>query len=236
MSEIKDSENRPGIAVDARGGAVVDPTRNVLDLVEAAVTRLDDLRMADRLRLEQVRSADLLRVNDLRDAARQRQNDLSAAENRRIDEQATLHAAFQEKLAQAETKRIDAIRAVDVAAVATASERAAQQANVLQTQVATSAETLRALVATTAAQVATQLQQLTSQLTERISSLEKVQYESTGRSRVADPQLDTLMTEMRNVVQAQNNSVGKSEGYGKLIGWGLAAAVILFEIAKNVPR
>ena len=47
-------------------------------------------------------------------------------------------------------------------------------------QVAASAETLRALVAATAATQAQQLTQLTAQLTDRLTSLEKSQYESKG--------------------------------------------------------
>lgn len=39
-------EPKPGEGVDARGGPVVDPTKNVLDLVAAAMERQDDLRGA----------------------------------------------------------------------------------------------------------------------------------------------------------------------------------------------
>ena len=81
---------------------------------------------------------------------------------------------------EAEAKRIDAIRAVDVNAVSVANERATAQAAVLANQVALSAETLRALVASTASTQATQLNQLTAQLIDRISLLEKSQYENKG--------------------------------------------------------
>lgn len=43
MSDIPDPNN-PGLAVDAAGNPVVDPTKNVLDLVAAAIARQDDLR------------------------------------------------------------------------------------------------------------------------------------------------------------------------------------------------
>ncbi len=70
---------RPGIGVDARGGQVIDPTKNVLDLVEAAIRRQDDLRVAeaklqDALRIADarlstaMRVADSQRLGDLRDA------------------------------------------------------------------------------------------------------------------------------------------------------------------------
>jgi uncharacterized phage infection (PIP) family protein YhgE len=129
---------------------VIDPTANVLSLVEAAVKRLDDLRAADAHRLEELM---------------------------------TLRAMFEEKLSLKESQRIDAIRAVDVAAVAVASERADQKASVLASQVAQTAETLRSLVAeTTQAQVKA-LEQVSSQLGDRIGLLEKSQYQISGTGK-----------------------------------------------------
>lgn len=106
--------------------------------------------------------------------------DLMNAESRRVNEQLALRAEFNEKLSVAESKRIDAIRSVDVQAVSVANERSAAQATVLANQVAASAETLRALVAQTAVTLANQLAQLTTQLTDRIGGLEKSQYEHKG--------------------------------------------------------
>ena len=102
------------------------------------------------------------------------------------------HEMLEEKLAltvessrrerAAETDRINSLRAVDVAAVGTANERAVKQAELLATNVSTSAETLRKLVAETATTIAKQLETVTGQLIERIAALEKVQYENQGRS------------------------------------------------------
>lgn len=89
---------------DNRG--VIDPTANVLSLVEAANKRQDDLRIA---------------------------------EARRVDEQMELRAYYTEKLADAEAKRLDAIRLVDVGAVSLANEKAGAQAAVLAKQVSESA-------------------------------------------------------------------------------------------------
>ena len=44
---------RPGIPVDVFGGSTIDPTKNVLDLVNAAVQRQDDLRTGLVQRLEE---------------------------------------------------------------------------------------------------------------------------------------------------------------------------------------
>jgi hypothetical protein len=108
---------------------------------------------------------------------------------RRIEEHLITHATLTAQLAEAESNRIDAIRMVDVAAVSVASERAAQQAIVLANQVNQSAETLRTLVASTATAVAEQSQQLVNQLSDRITALEKSQYESKGRSGLSAPLL-----------------------------------------------
>lgn len=135
-----------------------DPTQNVRELVVAAILRLDDLRSAES----------------------RRSDELAVAERRHMTEMLNIRGAFYEQLALAEAKRIDAIRSVDVAAVAVANERATAQATVLASQVATSAETLRALVAATAATTAQQFQTLTTQITDRLSLLEKSQNERSG--------------------------------------------------------
>lgn len=48
------STGEPGPGVDSKGQPVVDPTQNVLDLVEAAIQRQDDLRVSynDSIRRE----------------------------------------------------------------------------------------------------------------------------------------------------------------------------------------
>jgi type II secretory pathway component GspD/PulD (secretin) len=150
------AEQPPGMGVDASGGPVIDPTRNVLDKVEDAVKRLDDLREAAE-RLSNVKHAHIKEVAELR-------------------------AAHARELNEAETKRIDAIRTVDVNAVAIAAERTAQAANVLATQVSQSAETLRALVATTAAASQQQGTATFGQLSDRITLLERTSYEGSGKS------------------------------------------------------
>ena len=63
-------ESRPGIAVDSKGGQVIDPTKNVLDLVEAAIRRQDDLRAL----LRELFDAKLSAANELAEL-RQRLSD-----------------------------------------------------------------------------------------------------------------------------------------------------------------
>jgi hypothetical protein len=47
-------EQAPGPGVDAAGQPVIDPTRNVLDLVAAAIQRQDDLRDAESRHLREM--------------------------------------------------------------------------------------------------------------------------------------------------------------------------------------
>jgi hypothetical protein len=100
----------PGPGVDATGQAVIDPTRNVLDLVKAAIERQDDLRKAEA-RAVHAEIAQLRFVANLR------------------EKQAA-------RLRRAESKRINAIRAVDVAAASTLAAQVTATAEALRVQVA----------------------------------------------------------------------------------------------------
>jgi hypothetical protein len=110
-----------GQAVDAHGGPVVDPTKNVDALVESAVKRLDDLRG--------VTVASLRREMEMR-----------------ADYEDKLRQS-DEKLRLAESARIDAIRAVDVGAVNRAAEVQATQAGALASQVLATADAFRVSLA-----------------------------------------------------------------------------------------
>jgi hypothetical protein len=126
-----------------------------------------------------------------------RHNDLRAAESRRLDDLRLLSASYEKEMREAEAKRLDNIRVVDATAVSIANERAVQQANVLAAQVATSAETQRTLVASTASTIATQLQQIVTPLTERLASVEKSIFEGQGKSTVVDPLMASMVNELK---------------------------------------
>lgn len=185
---------------------LIDPTANVIALMAAAVQRQDDLRRAEAQR-----------INELRIVGHDTNTALAHAESRRVDEQMALRSAYDEKLRDAEAKRIDAIRAVDVAAVAIQNERAVQQAAVLANQVSASKDALQALVASTADQLAKNLATSLSQILERLSSLEKSQYQLGGRA--------TQQGEDRgqsNLRQGQLLAVGLA-----IAGWIVVVALFL---------
>ena len=138
-----------GIGVDSGGGPVIDPTQNVLDLVEAAIKRQDDLR---------------------------------DAESRHVREIGKLRSDYAAELRHGETERINAIRAVDVAAVQQAAQVSATQATTLAAQVATSAETLRTQVAAAATAATVSLAAALVPIQEAIADLRRAQYEAQGRN------------------------------------------------------
>lgn len=204
-------DNHSGRAVDAMGNPAIDPTQNVLQLVDAAVNRVNDLRESDSKWLQL----------------------LQTSAEHRIDDEMKLRAEFGDKLSAAESKRIDAIRAVDVGAVAVASERAAAQATVLANQVVTSADALRSLVATTATAMAAQYQNMTTQFTDRLSLLEKTQYENKGKTGQTDPIFQELITEVKSLRDSRETSNGKVKGIST--SWAiLMGAVVLVSLLLGI--
>ncbi len=131
---------RAGLGVDWYGYPAIDPTKNVLDLVAAAIERQDDLRHPVA---------------------------------RHLRELAELRANYDQRLREAETARIDAIRSVDVGAVNRAAEVSAAQAQTLAAQVAVSAETLRTQVAAAATAASTALSAALGPIQQDIADLRR---------------------------------------------------------------
>lgn len=175
------SEGKPGapagLPVDSGGNLTVDPTKNVLDLVEAAVRRINDLSDEREKTVE----AQLHRVEDIREAKIAAVVSIAELDRHYLGLMAKIRSDYEEKLREKETERIDAIRAVDVAAVQRAAEVSATQAQTLATQVQASAETLRTQVAVTAQAQTTALAAALEPIQKDISELRKTQYEQQGQ-------------------------------------------------------
>jgi hypothetical protein len=194
------TKSPPGPAVDSSGGAVIDPTKNVLDLVHSAINRVDDVFRANMKRVDEV----------------------AAERVKRLEGEQRLHSEYHDKLMIAEQKRIDAIRATDVSAATLANERATQQADILARQVAQTAETLRTLVDSTAEQIAMQHEAFAKSLGDRITLLEKNQYEQQGKSVATSPMTEELIKEMRASREYRSTSEGKHDGMTSLWGYIIA--------------
>jgi hypothetical protein len=145
----------PGHGVDAQGGAVIDPTENVIALVEANKLREDDLRSAEGRRVD----SEIAHVHFV----------------------AELRAAHSKEMRESEAKRLDAIRQVDVAARTTEAERATAAIEALAKTTAANAETLRSLVTSTATALAASNAESNKQQLDRISALERSSYMGAGK-------------------------------------------------------
>jgi len=158
---------------------------------------------------------------------------LFTSENKRLGDALETHIKYTRQLSQVETERINELRRVDVAAVFLANDRAAAQALVLATQVQASAETLRALVATTAGAQASQQQQVTTQLLERLTAVEKGQYESAGRSGTASSLLDRVSNLEGTKRVGSNTSTPLL--IGLLVILGILIIVVILMALRVVP-
>lgn len=198
------TEERPGVGVDSRGGSVVDPTKNVLDLVEAGNKYQDSMREARA---------------ELAKAEQRRTDDLSEAERRRIDGLAELRREYDTRIA--EDLRVG---------VKTTSEQLASQ---LIKETGSLSNLIGALRTEFAAQVGALTTSFTNQLmsginalTPRIADLERFRWESGGKTSIADPVAANAMTRMEatisalattiaNLQKVENTSGGEHRGSDK---------------------
>lgn len=195
-------QKKPGLAVDAAGGPVVDPTENVIALTKAEARRQDDLRNAT--------------------------NELAKARLDSLKEIGELRAFHAKEIRELESDRLDKIRQVDVLAGSTASDQAQDAIKTLAATTAANAETLRSLVASTAASIATQTTSAMTAVNDRITALEKSVNTGAGRSAVADPAFAELLTEVRLLKSLQQERTGKSAGIESSWGFltGIAALIV----------
>ena len=119
-------------------------------------------------------------VLDLVASGNQRQDDLRESEARHTREILRMVENHSNQLRVAESKRIDAIRAVDVAASQQASKDAETRATALATQVAQTAEAMRVSNAATATTTAQALATAVAPLSSAIESLRQTQFQQQG--------------------------------------------------------
>ena len=203
---------RRGLGVDHLGGPVIDPTANVLALVEAANRRQDDLREMNNARID--------------------------AELRNQETIADLRAKHQEAIDALEAKRLDAVRNVDQITAKTEADRAATAVTALATAGNTTATVLRATVDTRAQELATQFASTVGQLTERIAALEKSSYTGQGKQAVVDPQVTEMLVEMRALRAQQASRGGEDTGrkgtqdqIKSLVALGFTAVLLMIALA-----
>jgi hypothetical protein len=175
-------EGSSGPATDQSGNPVIDPTKNVLDLVEAAVARINDLMALVASHDTEIRN---------------------------------LERAHAKELRQLEAERINAIRAVDVAASQQQQKDAEVRASALAKQVSDAAEQQRGQVAAAATAAATSLAAALVPIQERLAELTRLQYEQQGQKQ--------QVVEGR----AQGGTVGMWAGVGVAAVFGILTIVAL---------
>lgn len=172
-------------------------------------------------------------------AAVRRSDDLRTKEAEHVREIIKLRSEYDGLLREAESDRIDAIRAVDVGAVAAAAAVQLTQQNTLSATVSSSAEAMRNQMSQQAVTVATTLDAKIAPLQTAIGDLQRFQFESGGakqqvveaRGEASDlkPVLDAIanLTAAQSVAAGSTARVQESRAKGGnvalWIGLGLAA-------------
>ena len=131
-----------------------------------------------------------------------RQDDLREAESKHVREIVGLRAKYDEELRIAETNRIDAIRAVDVAAVQQTAKVQADQATALAQTVVQSAEALRTQQAAATEAQGVRLQTALEPIQKAVEDLRRAQYEAQGqKSQVVETRSATQENVQRGSAQ-----------------------------------
>ena len=201
------SPSAAGTGVDIYGGPVVDPTKNVLDLVKAESKYQDAMR----------------------DATDSKQKALAQAEQRRIDDLAALRLAYDQRIA--EDLRVNVKTTSDQLAGQLVKETGAlsSQIGVLNTSFTNQLTTL-----TTS--FTQQIGALTSALTPRIADLERFRWEQGGKTSVSDPAVTTAIADMTKAIKDLELSRGAIKGHteGNTAVWNAISVGITILISAGV--
>jgi hypothetical protein len=214
MPDKKPQPQQPGVAVDSRGGAVVDPTKNVIDLTDAANRRQDDLRVKDR------------EFSDIQHKHTKETAELREKYEREIG---LLREGYNEKINKAESGRLDSIRQVDREEVAKTAVAANTAIQTLAKQTNDLAVTLAKTVADTAAAAEARNSAQYTETNKRLSALELSSSEGKGKQQVADPQIERMAQMVEKLVQSQATTTGKGEGIE--MSWGVLMGAVGLIIA-----
>ncbi len=103
--------------MDASGGPVIDPTQNVLDLVNAAIARQDDLRMAESRHVREIATLRAEYAAELRKAETERLNAIRAVDVNAVQRAAEVANQQATTLAAGQAAQADAVRVTLAAAL-----------------------------------------------------------------------------------------------------------------------
>jgi hypothetical protein len=202
------SEKPTGIGVDG------DPTANVLELVNAAIRRVDDLRTETSRRID----------GDVAHAAF-----VSLLRSEHAEKISELRASHQRDMDRAEADRLNSIRQVDFLNAAATASQTLTAVQALADGTSKMAESLRATSSSTIEVV-----------NKRLSQLEQSSYEGVGKQKVSDPQMERLSSLVEQLAGNQSTSAGRAGGVDAswqkvfaIIGAIAAAAYIIVSLTKH---
>lgn len=194
----------------------IDPTANVIALVEAHAKANAGLREADT-KFNDSQAAHIKDIGDLR---------AKHAETLRVSDLEGL----------AKTRQVDVLAgAASAAALATAVQTLAntsdRNAETLRNLVNATAQTTAKETADRAAVLSAQTDSLLKDINARIAELQKSTYQGVGKSSVSDPASERLAQSVEKLLSAGAIGTGKSMGAGALVAWifggtGMLAAVV----------
>jgi hypothetical protein len=200
------ARNGRGIGVDASGAPVVDPTENVLALVQVEKEHAQELRAADKEAHAAIIAAIKEGAQQRLESERRFQDGMRAAESKRIDDLAEIKRFYDDKISVILTTQ-----------VTTTSELISGQLEKVTTSLSNQITT-----------AANQAAGLLNTLSDRTGRLEQRSYESSGRTSVSDPATNAALQAMAESVRKLSET--RSEGKGALASgermWGLIAIII----------
>ncbi len=96
-------QSKPGEGIDAAGGPVIDPTKNVLDLVRAEPAKRDEQRISDQALFGakfQTIEANLAATREASRSQEMLQNWMRDAESKRFDQLSNLRQFYETRIAE----------------------------------------------------------------------------------------------------------------------------------------
>lgn len=194
---------------------VPDPTPNVLDLVEAANKRQDDLRLMSK----EVFNTHILYLEKLADQ-HERFDDKIHEKEEHI---ANMRESFQDRLANKEAGLRDSFRKFDTEVGDKAAAAAQQAIATLATVTSTTAEALRNQVAATERALESRRASDNAEVVKRLTELERLSSEGKGKGSIADRQFEQLLIAVEALGKAQDARGGEEKGISMITGGMLAA-------------
>lgn len=179
-----------GLAVDRSGAPVVDPTKNVLDLVRAESKYQDFAREAEARRQDDLRDAE----SKLQHTINEHQVLANKAETRRLDDLAQLRQQYE-------------VRAADSLAL-----QVKTTSDLISTQLDKVTNSLSQQIRDGNEGFTMQLRGAVDTLGARLTDLEKFRWEVGGKTSVTDPATAAALAKMAEAIGALSATGNKSEG------------------------